>query len=123
MIAPPKKSFPTSWGCFWFAPPQIRSENEPIEALESQIEMLDHTMLFHFCVTEKMPFFSHATYIDINEIPHETFGSCLRHWFTVNFAKVLDKNGIPDHRNLIGSDIATLDPRVERQPPNYNLKP
>ena len=32
---------------------QFESENEPVEALESQIEMLDNTVLFHFCVTEK----------------------------------------------------------------------
>ena len=37
---------------------KFRSENEPIEAIsESQIEMLDHIVLFHFCATEKTPCF------------------------------------------------------------------
>lgn len=36
---------------------KFQSENEPIEALESQIEMLGNTVFFHFCVTEKTPCF------------------------------------------------------------------
>lgn len=74
---------------------KLRSENEPIEALESQIEMLDHT----FGLRKNTLFFALPTYIDINEFHMKHVGPARdtgSQWISWRF-----KNGILDRRNLM----------------------